>query len=243
MKRPKTIVLLGGGRVGGHLARVCATLDGYELIHHYQRRLGMSLSDIPRNANLYIYALSDEALEEVWQQMPPTQGVWLHVSGSTTLAQMQRYHDGCAVMYPLQTFSAGAWINWQEVPIYYEGHEEARLLAEALSSKTYHADSIGRRKLHLAAVLACNYSNYLVTLAEECLSQEGFDPKTLLPLLRETFHKLEQLPAAEAQTGPAIRGDRTIIEKHKEMLSGDSLAVYSLLAEQLLARCPKASAE
>lgn len=232
----KRIVLLGGGNVGSHLARACSSLSGYSLIWHYERRKGMLLTDIPRDADLYIFALTDTALESVWQEMPPTGGVWIHVSGSTPLDSLTKYHADGAVLYPLQTFSRNRDIEWKHVPLYYEGHEEARLLAEALSTHTAFASSEGRRKLHLAAVLACNYSNYLVTLAEEYLSAEGFESKTLLPLLRETFQKLEALPASEAQTGPAIRGDRTIVEQHKDLLSGDTLAVYTLLAEQLLSR-------
>lgn len=233
----KTVVLLGGGNVATHLAKALRQLPGYRLVYHYMRSLGMKLEDIPPHADLYLFALSDAALPEVWQAMPSTRGVWIHLAGSVELSMMQSYHSACGVLYPLQTFSKKRPISWETIPIYYEGDTEAELLAGALSRHTAFADSQGRAKLHLAAVVACNFSNYLISLAEDYLQTEGFDPKSLMPLLAETFAKLESLPAREAQTGPAIRRDHTTLSRHLSMLpEGDMLAVYRLLSEQLLHR-------
>lgn len=235
-REAKSVVLLGAGNVASHLLKALRQLKGYRLVYHYVRSLGMKLADVPRSADLYIFALSDTALPEVWQAMPPTTGVWIHLAGSVSMQAMQAFHTDCAVVYPLQTFSKGRSINWAEVPIYYEGHEEAKHFAEALSRHTAYADEVGRRHLHLAAVLACNYSNYLISLAEDYLADKGFDPKCLLPLLRETFSKIEQMPARKAQTGPALRGDRSVIERHLEMLpEGRMRQLYALLAEAIMA--------
>lgn len=231
----RTVVLLGMGNVGSHLARVLRQTEGYRLVYHYGRSLGMRLEDIPRHADLYIYALSDSALPEVWAMMPETSGVWVHTAGSVSLEAMQAYHVDCGVLYPLQTFTKGRALDWAEVPIYYEGHEEVRRLAEALSRRVYPADSEGRAKLHLAAVLACNYSNHLVALAEDYLAREGFEPKTLLPLIRETMSKLETMPARRAQTGPAVRRDEATLERHRVLLEGQEelLRIYNVLAESI----------
>lgn len=237
----KTVVLLGMGNVGSHLAKVLRQVPGYRLMYHYSRSLGMNIQDIPRHADLYIFAVSDTALPMLWAEMPATTGVWIHTAGAVSLDSMLPYHSRVGVLYPLQTISKGRVLDWTNVPIYYEGDDECRLLAEALSEHTAYADSEGRSKLHLAAVLACNYSNYLVSLAEEYLGREGFEPKALLPLLNEMVAKFQKMPANKAQTGPAIRGDRSTINKHLELLNQDeanaeALNVYTLLAEALLKR-------
>lgn len=233
----RSVVLLGGGNVGSHLAKALRRLKGYRLVYHYMRSVGMRLEDLPTEADIYIFALSDTALEEVWQSMPPTRGVWIHTAGSVSLECMARYHEPCAVLYPLQTFSKARAIDWHDVPIYYEGDAEAESLAKALSGRVAYADSVGRAKLHLAAVLACNYSNHLIALAEEYLQSEGFDAKVLMPLLRETFAKLEVMPARKAQTGPAVRGDVHTIERHLSMLADRPhlAALYTHLAASLQA--------
>lgn len=239
-KQAKTVVLLGAGNVASHLLKALKGLDGYRLVYHYIRSLGMKLCDLPRNADLYIFALSDTALPEVWAAMPPTRGVWLHLAGAVPMQAMQVYHQRCAVVYPLQTFSRGRHINWAEIPIYYEGDDEGKLLAEALSPKARHTDAEGRKRLHLAAVMACNYSNHLIALAEEYLAQEGFDPKCLLPLLRETFSKLEVMPARDAQTGPAQRRDLATIDSHLAILpEGHLRQLYTLLAQSIMDRPAK----
>lgn len=232
--RAKTVVLLGTGNVGTHLSKALRRLEGYKLVYLYGRSLGMRLEDIPRHADIYIYALSDTALPEVWAAMPETKGVWIHTAGSVGIEAMRQHHEQVGIIYPLQTFSKKRAIDWSQVPLYYEGHEEARLLAEALSGDCHYADSEGRAKLHLGAVLACNYSNHLISLAEEYLSGEGFDAKALMPLIRETFAKIEVMPARSAQTGPAIRGDEATIERHLSMLpEGRTREIYQLLAESI----------
>ena len=40
----------------------------------------------------------------------------------------------------------------------------------------------------------------------------------MLPLVRETARKVESMSPLEAQTGPAVRGDRKVIEDHLELL-------------------------
>jgi predicted short-subunit dehydrogenase-like oxidoreductase (DUF2520 family) len=92
-----------------------------------------------------------------------------------------------------------------------------------------------RRKLHLAAVFCNNFVNHLYVLVEEYCNKEGLDFSLLLPLIRETSDRLEELPAAKAQTGPAIRNDASTIEKHLEMLGSYPIMkeLYSVLTESI----------
>ena len=41
----------------------------------------------------------------------------------------------------------------------------------------------------------------------------------MLPLINETANKLQVLSPHEAQTGPAVRWDSNVIEKHLDLLS------------------------
>ncbi len=198
------------------------------------------LSALPRSASYYTYALSDSALESVWAAMPETQGVWIHTAGSVSLEAMARWHRESGVLYPLQTFSQTRNLDWSDIPIYIEGAgedtlEAIRRLALALSPKVYQASTTDRGKLHLAAVLACNFTNHLVALAESYLAQEGFETKSLMPLIRETMLKLETLPAIDAQTGPARRGDESTIQRHLALLEPqpELRALYQALSQSI----------
>ncbi len=254
----KKIVLIGAGRVAFHLAQKLSTLPDYEVIQVFSRRLAIAedlverstfpyevqaineIKQVEQEADFYIFALADSALESVWGKMPSTKGLWLHTAGSVKLEAMTKYHSNSGVLYPLQTFSKERTIDWSNLPLYLEVQqkeekENLQSFANKLSDNLHWVDSSVRAKLHCSAVFACNFTNHLVALSEELLSEAGLDSKTLLPLLDETFAKLHELPAKEAQTGPAIRRDENTMNAHLQALSHKpSLAkLYQILSQSI----------
>ncbi len=85
-------------------------------------------------------------------------------------------------------------------------------------------------------MFACNFSNHLVSIADDILHENGMDYTVLLPLLNETVGKLQSLSPAKAQTGPAVRHDHTVMEAHEKMLERqpDKLAIYRLLSDSIM---------
>ena len=257
-------MLLGAGNVATHLARALHGLStslGHCRITEIYSPSGVSasslastlegevrstsqLTELSQDADWYIFAVRDDALPSLWQALAGrTSGIWLHTSGSTPLEAMAEYHPQVGVLYPLQTFSKAKAIDFSTVPLYIEAGEGETLshihqLAESLSHEVHEATSAQRAILHVAAVFACNFSNHLVALAEELLTSHGLPQKALLPLLNETLEKLYTLPASEAQTGPAVRGDRQTLERHLCLLQGrpELESLYRLLSEQIQSR-------
>ena len=58
----------------------------------------------------------------------------------------------------------------------------------------------------------------MVHLAQQILEEQKIDVKLLDPIVKETYAKMSVIGAAEAQTGPALRGDDLTMRKHLEML-------------------------
>ena len=85
----------------------------------------------------------------------------------------------------------------------------------------------------LAAVFANNFPNYLYQVAGKLLEDKGLSFAMLRPLIFETAHKVMLLNPEEAQTGPAKRGDESIMNMHKNMLKNDKdlLKIYTILSE------------
>lgn len=236
----KRIVLLGAGHVAYHLVRGLAHSEDYTISQVYSRRRSRAedltamlpqrpqaidhIEDLDRSADIYLYALSDNALIPVWRTMPRTEGIWIHTAGSVSLEAVQMYHRRSAVLYPLQTFTRGTQVTWAEVPIFVEGGDEeclsmCRQLAQHLSQRVTEATSAHRGYLHLAAVFACNFTNHLIALAQKLLDHEGLDGTVLIPLVQETLSKLHSMPAFTAQTGPAVRGDQVTMQRHLTLLA------------------------
>lgn len=144
------------------------------------------------------------------------------------------------VLYPLQTFSKSREISFEGIPLFIECYRKGDKellegLARRLSGNVCELSSEKRRSLHLAAVFACNFTNHIYALAEEILQKEGLSRDYLFPLIDETASKIHEMPAREAQTGPAIRYDENIINKHLAMLADDSAVqtLYRLLSQSI----------
>ena len=144
-------------------------------------------------------------------------------------------------MYPLQTFSKLRPVDFQEVPMFIEANthdnlQTLRKVAEAISRKVYEASSAERMKLHLAAVFGCNFVNHLYHLSAQIAQQAGFDFSVLSPLILETAHKaIVSGNPKEMQTGPAVRNDRKVMQKHIDLLTfcPEWQEIYTMLSENI----------
>lgn len=247
------IVLIGSGNVATHLAQALYKA-GFSIAQVYSRTLEHAqqlaqtihaeytdnVGELVPDGDLYIFSLKDSALQPVLESLPSLPGIFVHTAGSVPLSLFERYHDRNGVMYPLQTFSKQREVDMKTVPFFIEANtqEDARLLrdvASALSSQVQELSSERRKTLHLAAVFANNFTNHLYAQAADLLEKNELPWDLLLPLIRETAAKVERLHPKQAQTGPAVRYDKNVINEHLKMLSHDpdKQAIYSLLTESI----------
>ncbi|MDE6317053.1 MAG: DUF2520 domain-containing protein, partial [Muribaculaceae bacterium] len=230
----KTCVVIGSGNVATHLARALA---GYvEIRQVYSRNLShaeelasaisatCSATDdtdiIYDDADLYLMAVTDDSIKELAQRIKSREeAIWVHTSGSVDMEVFEGLKKRYGVFYPLQTFSKGKPVEMREVPIFIEAcsrdvENELMALASEITDKVSALTSDGRRRLHIAAVFACNFVNYMWTVADRQLQLCGTDIHALDPLLKETFEKIATMSPEDAQTGPARRGDTKVIARH-----------------------------
>ena len=119
------------------------------------------------------------------------------------------------------------------------GHtlKSLKRLASSISKKVFTIGSKDRLAIHVAAVFACNFSNYLFGFAEQILTKQGFELDILRPLIADTLNKSLDIGPGEAQTGPASRGDLETLDKHMAFLEkSEYQEVYRLITEKLLNR-------
>ena len=139
----------------------------------------------------------------------------------------------------MQTFTKGRKLDYAHIPLFHEGSdpEAAKRLEELAGAMTDHArhvDSDTRAHIHLGAVFACNYLNYMMLLAERTIAPLGLD--TYRPLIEETIAKALEMGPRDAQTGPARRGDINTLWAHMHLLQAHPHTgrVYRLLSQQIL---------
>ena len=147
--------------------------------------------------------------------------------------------DSYGVLYPMQTFSKDADVDMTEVPFFIEGcngdvTRAIRELASSLSHKVIEVSSANRVKLHIAAVFACNFTNYMWAQSADILESIGADFSVMHPLIKATLDKTLTMSPHDGQTGPARRGDVDIIKKHLSMLSGVKHKLYETLSTDIM---------
>lgn len=231
------IVLLGSGNVATHLAQALVA-KGEEIVQVYSRKLNNAtslanivggepingLTQINGNADLYIIAVKDDAIESIAEQLSAVNGLVVHSSGTTDINVLASKVKHAGVFYPLQTFSKAKEVSFDEIPLCIEATGEEQLtvlkqLAARISNKVYQIDGDKRKALHLAAVFACNFPNHLYALAKQFLQQHELDFEMIRPLIKETADKVMTNLPEDVQTGPAIRADETTLNKHLSLLN------------------------
>ena len=252
--QPISVVVVGSGNVAEAVARGVAESWALELKQVVARNAeraaaiaaltntdySTDFSDV-ESADFYIIAVSDRAVEEVASQLNrPKDSIVVHTAGSV---EMDALGEGLrGVLYPFQTFTVGRRVEFTDVPLFVEGcsaevTERIEMLAQALSSRVYQASSSRRREIHLSGVLACNFVNALYSMAADHIgSREGLPFDVLRPLIMETARKAaESQHPRNVQTGPAVRGDRSVAQRHEAMLDAEynKPEIYKLLTDYI----------
>ena len=225
------IALIGRGRVATHMGKALLKA-GHKVVSVNSR----TLAELPQDADVYIIAVKDSALQEVISKV--TKGregqLFLHTAGSMPLSVFEGYADNAGVLYPMQTFSMDREVDFREIPLFIEGADpRIRAVAESLSAHVYELSTADRKYLHLAAVFACNFANHCYTLAADVLQKKGLPFDVMLPLVDETARKVHELHPVDAQTGPAVRGDQNVMQAQAALLDGKAKEIYELLSQSI----------
>ncbi len=243
------VVILGSGNIASHLLPAIHQSGVATVIQQYSRslkkhpinKLGIPVTNdlnALKPADLYVVCVSDDAIQEVTEQITPNTGLVVHTSGSAPLSAIASKHKK-GVFYPLQTFSKSFPVNIKSVPICLEAETEDELnkldtLAKAISEHVHYINSEQRQALHLAAVFVNNFVNHLYHIAFEICVDNKVPFTILEPLIEETAKKALQLGPYQAQTGPAKRFDNKTIQKHVEALKFISQKeIYNLLTHSI----------
>ena len=225
----KTITLIGTGNLGTNLAAALLKA-GHKVVQLHGR--SFQLDEI--EGDVVIISIKDDALRAVAEKLKDTDKLVVHTAGSVPMNVLPTARRG--VFYPMQTFSKQRIVDFSEIPIFLESGTDIELLEElahSVSQKVFHIDSEKRKSLHLAAVFACNFANHCYDLAAQILQQHDIPFEVMLPLIDETARKVHTLSPHEAQTGPAVRYDKRIIEKQENMLTGDKKEIYHLMSQSI----------
>jgi predicted short-subunit dehydrogenase-like oxidoreductase (DUF2520 family) len=251
------ITIIGAGNLAWHLAPALDNTDFavrevysrhaknaaalVEKLYEAEAKSSLDFSD--SNSRIFILAVADDAIEEIAHEITlPSDAILVHTSGSQPLSVLGYAATGnIGVFYPLQTFTKGKKVDFSEVPFFIESENSETkktltAMAKAISKKVYNISSDDRKALHVAAVFASNFTNHMLGIAHQVLSEHNMSFDLLKPLVSETINKSLSIGPRQAQTGPARRGDLEILDKHMEFLENDEAVaeIYKVVSQHIV---------
>jgi len=187
--------------------------------------------------DLLLVCVNDDALLDLIPQLPKSQ--WIAYTSGAVGLEVFNNAPHISVFYPLQSFAFLPDGVMTQVPILIESsnREHTQTLKNFVETHfdiCQEMDSASRSKLHLAAVFANNFSNHLMTSAAQYCVQNKVDFNLLKPLILETAKKWMNHDPSTLQTGPAIRGDETVVAKHISQLDGSMKAIYQEMTASIM---------
>ena len=243
-----SVVIIGYGNVAQHLTTAFLQADNVVVAQVYSRTLAkinhlkdvISITnrlDSLKEADIYIIAVSDDAITDVSYKIDNKNALVVHTSGSV-LMQSLKNKGRKGVFYPLQSFSKDKKVNFNEIPFCLEAENDKDLalltqLANSIGKKIYRINSKQRQQLHVAAVFVNNFVNHMYKIGNDICEEYDVPFEVLHPLIKETAAKIEVLTPKEAQTGPAKRNDEKTIENHIRLLNKKQKEIYKLLTQSI----------
>ena len=255
MKEIKTISFIGSGNVATHLA-VALNAKGFiietilsqtlqnatELASKVNARGIDQLNQLDQTSDLYISSLKDDVIDAYLEGLNLKEKLLVHTSGSYETTKLAKFSSKTGSFYPLQTFNKHISVDFSTIPIIIESEnaepiESLLAIAKRITNNTHILTAAQKKALHISAIGINNFTHFILSKSKEYCRFNSLDFSLLNPLLKQTIESFsnEEEPLKK-QTGPARRGDLTIIENHIEALSGDKefQALYKDLSQYIL---------
>lgn len=248
------VVLIGAGNLATNLGKALFRA-GHEIVQVYSRTEvsasaladvlhcshTTNLKEVVKCADVFIISVKDDVLASVASALHEGREgqLFVHTAGSMPMDLLPFERRG--VFYPMQTFSKNKEVDFSVIPCFIEAKKEDDLqclktLAQTVSDTVYELDSENRKYLHLSAVFCCNFANHCFSLGANLLKKHGNIPfNVMLPLIDETASKLYSMSPQEAQTGPAVRWDTNVMDKHLQLLTDEPeiQKIYELMSKSI----------
>lgn len=237
--------ILGGGRAawafGSAWKRIGWPLSGVWLRDESHSRITelletprQDLADLAAESEVLLIAVSDRAIPLCAEQIPETEALVFHASGAMLAVR------GGFSLHPLKSLPpVGQRSDLEDTLLVFEGDHKrtAKLIAAAVGARFAEIAPEQKMLYHAAAVFGSNYVAASLEIAQRLMTRVGLEGvrEDLVALALSAIENWRSHTDAKRFTGPAARGDESVLHAHIEALRNDpQLAqVYELLAREL----------
>lgn len=255
MKEINTISFIGSGNVATNLA-IALNAKGFTidtilsktrknatvLASKVNAKGTDQLNQLEQTSDLYIISLKDDVIDTYLTGLNLHNSLLVHTSGSYETSKLAKFSTKTGSFYPLQTFNRDVSVDFSAVPIIIESENSETIesllsVAKRLTKTTHILNASQKKALHISAIGINNFTHFILSKSKQYCINNNLSFSLLSPLLKQTIENFsnEEIPL-QKQTGPARRGDLTIIKEHIEALTSDKefQALYKELSQYIL---------
>ncbi len=232
------ITIVGSGNVAVVLAHLCNKQNhsivqiiardvesGQALANKYNASY-INFSQHPiQKTDVVIVSIADSSYPEAIAKLSFNTALLVHTAASVSMSVLEKASKNIGVLYPLQSLRKEMVLQpLPVIPFLIEANttENENLLlefAQTLSQNVQVLNEDKRLRMHAAAIMVGNFTNYLYMVTEKFCEVENIDFKLLVPLIVETAQRIEHNSPKNVQTGPAFRKDIVTLDKHLRLLT------------------------
>lgn len=240
------IAFVGCGAAGRPLGRVWRAA-GHEIGAVHARAnaaaaveaIGAGVADGPlEEAEVVVFGTPDDALQVVAARTPlAAHQTALHLSGFHPSSVLAPTGAATAGLHPLRAF-ADVETSVASLPgtfFFIEGDaaDVAERLARDAGGRPVRMNAGSKTLYHAGAAVAANYSVTLLALARDLFVGAGVDPEIALEALGNlalgALRNVQEVGLAPGLTGPAARGDVSVVAQHIAALDPGARTLYVAL--------------
>ncbi|MEO8172214.1 MAG: F420-dependent NADP oxidoreductase [Sediminibacterium sp.] len=230
------VTIIGSGNVAAVLGKALVQ-KGYVISEIYSRdpahavqlaqqlhaKAITALEKLDKNADIYLIAVSDDALTEVAAALSLKDKLVIHTAGSVSKEILKNVSTNYGVLWPMKMIRK-SMDTLGPVTIVVDGNtktvtDQIAEFATVFSNTVAVADDIMRSKMHILAAFTSNFANHLYHLAADYCEAENIDLSLFYSIIEETAQQIRSHHPKDVQAGPAFRGDLQTLEKHVQILA------------------------
>lgn len=194
---------------------------GLALAKKLKATYSSSLKDISSTADFYFLAVPDDSIQKISKSLTKFKGIVVHHSGAKPMNEIKSNQQ--AVIYPLVSLQQDSILNKKSTLIFVQAKHASHLvlideLFKGLLPQIHVTDNHSRQKMHLAAVIANNFTNHLLLKADEMTGGNPLIRQLLIHLAQQSVDNLKKGENKKRQTGPARRNDRQTMASHLKLI-------------------------
>ncbi len=245
--------IIGAGNLGVNLIYYLNNSDKYNLKYVYKKskydlfedKLCDNIEGLIDESDIIFISTQESGIKDVVKEIVKTKKrinnkYVFHTSnslGSDELMELKNNGFFIGAFSPVQTFSTFYKVNpFNGVFFLYEGDKEGENLSKSIANElNAEVKFVGKEEklfYHIAAIGSSNFVISVLKFARRVYGKEDYE-RIFFPLLKKTIDNILEKGIDESLTGPAKRGEKELIQRHKELLKDIDREIYDLLTKNL----------